>query len=57
MDRKDENTKPTKFHTLHIHRPRISAETLIKLFTLKSQLMGTRLDLVKEQEQFEANNS
>lgn len=54
--KRDSNLQRTPFFTLHTNRPRISSETILKLLTLKSHLLGTSLDILKEAQQFEAKN-
>lgn len=52
----DLNLRPTKFWTKHINRPRMSSETILSLLALKSEIMGTKLDILKEAEEFEIRN-
>lgn len=52
----DPNTLHTKFFTKHTNRPRISSETILKMLTLKSHLLGTKLDIAREAEEFETRN-
>lgn len=54
---RDPNMQRTAFFSLHVNRPRISSEAILKLLTLKSQLLGTKLDILSESDQFEARNS
>lgn len=49
----DPNIRRSKEHIEHINRIRISADSLIKILELKAQLLGKRLDVLKEAQAFE----
>jgi hypothetical protein len=50
------DAKPTKFWSTHTNRPRISAETILKMLTWKAQLMGKRVDVLRESDEFVEKN-
>lgn len=52
----DPNIRKSVFNNPHIHRPRISSETILQMLTLKSQMLGEKLDILKEAEAFEQRN-
>lgn len=52
----DPNVHQTKMFSTHINRPRISGETIFKMLSLKSKMLGERLDMNKEVEAFEEVN-
>lgn len=59
MDRKpDPNIQRFERHSAtHMSRPRMTSTTILSLLTLKSQLLGTKLDVLKEAESFEQQHN
>lgn len=56
MDNSDPNVAVAGRYAPHINRPRISAETIVKLFTLKAKLEGKSVNIVRESQEFEEKN-
>ena len=56
MDNPDPNVSPAGRQVKHTGRPRMSAQTIVNLLTLKAKLEGRELDILAEAQEFEKRN-